>query len=101
MWGRRFSGVTFLSSLARWRAHLWEILGDHCAGREHCKCKGLEVGMSLALNKGHCGWSSEADVEGVGGREDGRDQPEHDLLGHGKEFRFYSPWASEPLEGFD
>lgn len=45
--------------------------------------------------------SSEADVEGVGGRRDGRDQPDHDLLGHGKEFRFYSPWASEPLEGFE
>lgn len=57
--------------------------------------------MSLELNKGHCGWSSEADVEGAGGRRNGTDQPDHDLLGHGKEFRFYSPWASEPLEGFE
>lgn len=57
--------------------------------------------MSFELNKGHCGWSSEADVEGGGGRGDGRDQPDHHLLGRGKEYRFYSPWASEPLESFE
>lgn len=57
--------------------------------------------MSLELNKGHCGWSSRADVEGVGERGDGRDQPDHDLSAHGKEFRFYSPWAIEPLEGLE
>lgn len=51
------------------------------------------------LNKGHCGWSCRQ-MWGAGGG-DGRDQPDHDLWGHRKEFRFYSPWASEPLQGFE
>lgn len=36
-----------------------------------------------------------------GWKGDGRDQTDHDLLGHGKEFRFYSPWTGEPLQDLE
>lgn len=44
---------------------LGDLRGERQPGRGLCKCKGLEVGISLEeLNKGHCGWSCEADVVG-------------------------------------
>lgn len=56
--------------------------------------------MSLEeLNKGHCGWSCRQ-IWGWG-QGNGGDQPDHDLLGHGKEFRVYFVWTSEPSYGFE
>lgn len=37
---------------------LGDLRGERQPGGGLCKCKGLEVGISLEeLNKGHCGWS--------------------------------------------